>query len=146
MTNRHEVYFAIDGERDYQDVLPLDRTAGQVLSQGEELVLMKEYMDRAIRAFTDAPGVNPEEGLHVIRKVVAIGVRCMEHHGAPCRVKRTGIEKARATFRAVFSKDPDFRRVYQDNIAMLLHDRHGITGQKERNAAADDIISLVFEK
>ena len=58
----------------------------------------------------------------------------------------TEIEKARATFRDTFRKDPDFRRVYQDNIAMLLHDRHGITGHAERNAAADDIISLVFEK
>ena len=58
----------------------------------------------------------------------------------------TEIEKARAAFRNAFRKDPDFRRVYQDNIAMLLHDRHGIIGQYERNTAADDIINLVFEK
>ena len=57
----------------------------------------------------------------------------------------TTIAEARATFAEAFELDPDFRRVYRDNIAMLLHDRHGITGQKERNAAADDIISLVFE-
>lgn len=58
----------------------------------------------------------------------------------------TEIEKARATFRAAFRMDPGFRRVYQDNIAMLLHDRHGIIGQYERNTAADDIIRLVFEE
>ena len=58
----------------------------------------------------------------------------------------TEIEKARATFRDAFREDPDFRRVYRDNIAMLLHDRHGITGFVERTAAADDIISLVFEE
>ena len=34
---------------------------------------------------------------------------------------------------------------YQANIAMLLHDRYGITNHKIRNKAADDIIRLVFE-
>lgn len=56
----------------------------------------------------------------------------------------TEIEKARATFRDAFRMDPGFRRVYQDNIAMLLHDRHGIVGHHERDAAAEDIINLVF--
>ncbi len=54
------------------------------------------------------------------------------------------IELARAVMRDAFSEDEGFRMSYQANIAMLLHDRHGITGVNERNAAADEIIKLVF--
>ncbi len=55
------------------------------------------------------------------------------------------IREAREIIRKAFEEDPDFRRGYQDNIAMLLHDRHGITEYDARNAAADDILKLVFE-
>ena len=55
------------------------------------------------------------------------------------------IQEARETIRKSFENDPDFRRGYQDNIAMLLHDRHGITEYDARNAAADDILKLIFE-
>lgn len=54
------------------------------------------------------------------------------------------IAEAREFIRQSFEDDPDFRRGYQDNIAMLLHDRHGITEIDARNAAADDILKLVF--
>lgn len=54
------------------------------------------------------------------------------------------IQQARKVMKEAFASDPDFRRTYQDNIAMLLYDRHGITGYTARNAAADDIIALVF--
>ena len=33
---------------------------------------------------------------------------------------------------------------YRANVAMLLHDHHGITSVLERNKAADDILSLIF--
>jgi hypothetical protein len=54
------------------------------------------------------------------------------------------IKEARETIRDAFEEDPDFRRSYRDNIAMLLHDRHGITEINARNKAADDILKLVF--
>ncbi len=54
------------------------------------------------------------------------------------------IEQARRTIRDAFASDPDFRMTYQANIAMLLHDHHGITEYGARNAAASDIIALVF--
>ena len=55
------------------------------------------------------------------------------------------IQEARETIRQAFEDDPNFRLGYQANIAMLLHDRHGITDYDARNAAADDIIKLIFE-
>ena len=58
----------------------------------------------------------------------------------------TEIEQARKTMRDAFVKDPGFRMGYQANIAMLLHDRHGITEINARNAAADEIIDLVFRE
>lgn len=54
-------------------------------------------------------------------------------------------QEARETMRDTFKEDPDFRYAYQSNIAMLLHDRHGITDYGARNVAADDILRLVFE-
>jgi len=58
---------------------------------------------------------------------------------------RFSIRLAREIFKDHFEKDEDFRRVYKDNIAMLLHDRYGITNYKTRNEAADDIMRVIFE-
>ena len=44
-----------------------------------------------------------------------------------------------------FARDPDFRKTYVDNVAMLLHDRYGITDPDTRNRAGDEIIKLIFE-
>jgi len=41
-------------------------------------------------------------------------------------------------------RDLGLRHTYEANIAMLLYDRHGITGVVERTAAAEDIMELVF--
>ena len=54
------------------------------------------------------------------------------------------IEKARETMRDAFEKDPDFKMGYVANIAMLLHDQYGLTDFGERNAAAEDILELIF--
>ncbi|MEE9548744.1 MAG: hypothetical protein V3V68_05255 [Nitrosomonadaceae bacterium] len=43
-----------------------------------------------------------------------------------------------------FREDPDLQLTYIANIAMLLHDQHGITNYKKRNVAAKDIFDLVF--
>ena len=53
-------------------------------------------------------------------------------------------KRARKVMRNTLTRDEDLRFGYQSNIAMLLHDRHGITGHDERNAAAQDILDLVF--
>lgn len=55
------------------------------------------------------------------------------------------IKAARRVIRDAFSADPNFRFGYQSNIAMLLHDHYGITDHKIRNAAASEIIKLIFE-
>jgi len=55
------------------------------------------------------------------------------------------IKEARDSIAAAFKADPDFRRTYVDNIAMLLHDRYGIIDIDTRNQAGDDIVRLVFE-
>jgi hypothetical protein len=54
------------------------------------------------------------------------------------------IKKARETMRKAFDEDPDFKMGYIANIAMLLHDNYGITDYDERNAAAEDILKLIF--
>ena len=55
------------------------------------------------------------------------------------------VREAKYVIIKAFKEDPDFRHGYQCNIAMLLHDHHGITGMSERNKAADEIIKLIFE-
>lgn len=62
------------------------------------------------------------------------------------------IVKARRIMRKAFEADPDFRRVYEANIAMLIYD-----GQTDRvsmnlntkegcNDIADRILTLIFSK
>jgi len=51
------------------------------------------------------------------------------------------------TLREMFRKeleDDNLRIGYIANIAMLLHDRYGITDYKTRNQAAIDILKLIF--
>ncbi len=55
------------------------------------------------------------------------------------------IRAARETLREAFEADPGWRLTYQANVAMLLHDRYGITGKAARNAAANDILNLIFD-
>ncbi len=54
------------------------------------------------------------------------------------------IAKARKVMRDAFEKDDGFKEAYIANIAMLLHDRHGITNYEKSNAAAEDILKLIF--
>ena len=58
--------------------------------------------------------------------------------------KIDNIGKAREIIREAFEADDGFKEAYISNIAMLLHDRHGITDYEKRNAAAKDILHLVF--
>lgn len=54
------------------------------------------------------------------------------------------IQKARNTIRRAFESDEHFKYGYVANIAMLLHDRYGITDYDKRNKAAEDILGLIF--
>jgi len=42
-------------------------------------------------------------------------------------------------------KDEGLKLAYVSNVAMLLHDRYGITDCKTRNQAAEDILKLIFD-
>lgn len=81
---RHDVFARIQEERRYQDTLN-----NEVLSVGEELELLQNYMRTAQDAYGDTFGDTHEEPtMHELRKIAAIALRCMEHHGAPERNER----------------------------------------------------------
>jgi len=78
---RGKIFGIITGERMYQDAqLEKGRFQKQVHTVGEELLLMKSYLDKAVFGYTDNFG--DAVALHGIRKVAALAVRCMENHGA----------------------------------------------------------------
>lgn len=57
------------------------------------------------------------------------------------------IAGARKVMREAFEKDTEpggLKHGYISNIAMLLHDRYGITNYETRNEAAKDILKLIF--
>ena len=54
------------------------------------------------------------------------------------------IQNARRKLCEAFESDEEFRQTYVANIAMLLHDKYGITNYYERNQAAEDIMKLIF--
>lgn len=76
MIDRRDVYDVVDGERDYQD-----RKWGA--SRGHEvgawIAIMETLLDDARRAWSENSGDWP--ALDEMRKVVAVGVACMEQHG-----------------------------------------------------------------
>ena len=76
---RSEVYSVIDGERDYQD-----RTWGTIEQRpkqvGSWLTLMRHCLTKAETEWATTRG--DEYALDEIRKVVAVGIACMEQHGA----------------------------------------------------------------
>lgn len=88
MVDRAEVYAAIDGEREYQAVRwseDITCTGGRH-SVTEFLVYMRDYAEEALHNVSREadPGAS-EKALHWVRKVAALGVACMEQHGAPRR-------------------------------------------------------------
>ena len=76
--NRIDVYRLIDGERDYQDALPPNRTDGREKSVGEFMIMLQYYLAKSIEAWTMNAG--DTEALKNIRKIAGICVNCMEHH------------------------------------------------------------------
>lgn len=77
---------AILSERDYQDMRQ-ERDAGQPVHSVEDFLLfMQHYMTKtiAVASETWGPDAKPKT-LDMMRKVVALGVACMEQHGCPRR-------------------------------------------------------------
>jgi len=72
---RKEVYELIDKERDYQDGRHEKNE-----SIPAELVIMHIYLEQALDAWT-----YKDDARCQIRKVVALGIRCLENHGCPDR-------------------------------------------------------------
>lgn len=90
MTERSEVYAAIDSERDYQEMrIVRDGSTASPESPHtpeEYLLYMEHYMGlaRATASTVWGPACKPAI-LDAMRKVIALGVACMEAHGAPHR-------------------------------------------------------------
>ena len=82
MATRADVYNAINGERNYQDAKWGGPEQDKLRSVGDFLIYMSQYIVRAKRTYTEG---NEKAALEEIRKVTALGVVCMEVHGAPER-------------------------------------------------------------
>lgn len=86
--SREHVYAAIDSERDYQDAQlgNSKRHEGQpAMTPGEYILCMEFCLSVARETW-----YRPDGGaacLEFVRKVTALGVSCMELHGAPMRTK-----------------------------------------------------------
>lgn len=84
MTPRISVYAAISSERDYQE----SKWKGHLHEAESWLLFIEHYVHEArVQAsktdFTEVP--NLIAYLDSIRKITALGVACMEQHGAPKR-------------------------------------------------------------
>jgi hypothetical protein len=79
---RQEVYAALDSEREYQ----ARRWGEHAHSVTEFLVYMRDYVEEALHTVTrEADPMAAAVALDNVRKVAALGVACMEQHGAPMR-------------------------------------------------------------
>lgn len=79
---RIEAFNVLDGERAYQEGLH-KKTGQHPISLPGELILLRVYLRKAEEAYAATfgdPGERPT--MDVIRKVTAIGLRCMENHGS----------------------------------------------------------------
>lgn len=91
MTDRADVFAAIDSERAYQNqrwgVEPTD-AGHNPHSVCEWLTYIRHYADEGLKiAVMSSRRDDPEDrrALEFARKVAALGVVCMEQHGAPAR-------------------------------------------------------------
>ena len=86
MIDRKQVYVVIDGERDYQisGIGNSKRHEGQpAMTPGEYILCMEKLLSDARNEWYKPDG--GKNCLPSIRKVTALGVACMELHGAPSR-------------------------------------------------------------
>lgn len=90
-TPRTDVYAALDSERAYQNSrwcrTDPDKAAGHnPHSVCEWLTYMRYYIDKGLElSTTNSDPQASQQALEFARKVSALGVVCMEQHGAPRR-------------------------------------------------------------
>jgi len=77
--DRAEVYKLIDGERDYQDAHTGNWDHRGAVTVEAEILMMEEYMLKVRKEWTENHG--PQSAMMQMRKVIAMGVRCLENHG-----------------------------------------------------------------
>lgn len=84
MVTREEVYKAIDGERDYQVTRWTRPTPNRTI---DEWAMYFEVYSRKLCDLAAVTGDDEQvvEKLNIVRKLTAMGVACMEQHGAPKR-------------------------------------------------------------
>lgn len=86
---RAAVYAAIDSERAYQEmrIVRDGSTSAHTPHEPEAYIIyMEDYLTEARRVASHTWGPESKAAiLEVLRKVVALGVACMEAHGAPQR-------------------------------------------------------------
>lgn len=78
---RADVYRALDSERVYQD--KKHEAARDASTPIAEWVTFMEYHLAQVKL--QLYGLSRPKALEEVRKVTALGVACMEHHGAPLR-------------------------------------------------------------
>jgi hypothetical protein len=85
---RQEVYKVIDGEREYQDTRwKVDVANGRELhSPVEFLAFIQDYVNQGFHEVCrNQDPLSQELVLITMRKITALGVACLEQHGAPER-------------------------------------------------------------
>jgi len=75
--DRKKVYRLIDNEREYQDSKWRGR---EEVSISTEILIMQEHLNKAKKNHVSF-NFNRSLTLDQIRKIVAVGVRCLEVHG-----------------------------------------------------------------
>lgn len=84
---REQVYATVDSERRYQDAgagnAQRHPDTDKAMTPGEFILCMEECLAHARAAWYKPNG--GQASLPFIRKVTALGVHCMELHGAPPR-------------------------------------------------------------
>jgi hypothetical protein len=79
---REDVYKVIDGEREYQENLPGNRSENpkRIRAVSEYLTMLDHYVRHAQDSWTTRAGI--EDPLNDMRKIAALAIRCMEEWGA----------------------------------------------------------------
>lgn len=80
MTHREKVFAAIDGEFTYQQKEWGDLYNDEDWSIGDWLIFMERYVEKAKNNIGHS-----SQALCEIRKVAALAVKCLMHHGVPSR-------------------------------------------------------------
>lgn len=84
---REVVYKVLDGELNYQVKKWEDQYNDDDWSIGDWLIFIERYVERAKSNIG-----YPTQALCEIRKIAALGVKCLMHHGAPTRTEEKAVK------------------------------------------------------